>query len=111
MNTISWKDFEGLDMRVGTIIEVQDFPEINKPSYKVWVDFGKEIGIKKTSAQITQLYSKGELIGKQIIGVINLGPKQIGNFMSEFLITGVQTEHGVVLTTVDSNVLNGIKLS
>lgn len=112
MNLISWKDFQKIDMRVGTIIKVQDFPQAKKSAFKLFVDFGKTIGIKKTSAQITSLYSKEELIGKQIIGVINFPPKQIGNFMSEFLVTGlVQTNGEVVLSIPDKLVENGTKLA
>jgi tRNA-binding protein len=111
MNTlITWWEFESVDMRVGTIIEVQDFPEIQNPSYKVWVDFWPEIGIKKTSAQITTLYSKDELIWKQIIWVVNFPSKQIGKFMSEFLLTWVQSSEWVVLTSVERRVENGMKI-
>jgi tRNA-binding protein len=108
--TISWQDFESVDIRVWTIIDVQDFPEINNPSYKVWVDFGEELWIKKTSAQITQLYTKQELIGKQILWVVNFPPKQIGKFMSEFLITWVHTENWIVLSNLERGVKNGWRL-
>lgn len=107
---ISWQDFESVNIRVGTIIEVQDFPEARNPAYKVWVDFGEEIGIKKTSAQISALYSKEELLWKQILWVVNFPPKQIGNFMSEFLITGVYTPQWVVLSSPERKVENGLKL-
>lgn len=110
MKTISWDDFESVDIRVGTIIDVQDFLEIKNPSYKVWVDFGEEIWVKKTSAQITQLYSKEELIWKQILWVINFPPKQIGKFMSEFLLTGFAMKNGIVLGWVERRVENGTKL-
>ncbi len=110
MNETSRKDFESIELRSGTIIDVQDFPEAHNPSYKVWVDFWEEIGIKKTSAQITELYTKEELIGKQIIGVVNLPPKQIANFISEFLLTGFHTNDGVVLVSVDKKIDNGNKL-
>lgn len=110
MNTISWQDFESVDIRVGTIVDVQDFPEIKNPSYKVWVDFGEELGVKKTSAQITQIYSKEELLWKQILWVVNFPPKQIGKYMSEFLITGVYTEQWVVLSSLERKVENGLKL-
>lgn len=110
MKTISWSDFEQVDIRVWTIIDVHDFLEARNPAYKVWVDFGEELWIKKTSAQITQLYSKEELIWKQILGVVNFEPKQIGSFMSEFLITGVHTVDGVVLSWLERWVKNGQKL-
>ncbi len=110
MKTISWQDFESVDIRVGTIIDVQDFPEIRNPSYKVWVDFGSEIWIKKTSAQITQLYTHQDLIWKQILWVVNFEPKQIGKFMSEFLILWVHTKKGVVLSNLEREVEKGSKL-
>lgn len=110
MKTITWSDFESVDIRTWTIIDVQEFPEARNPAYKVWVDFGEEVGIKKTSAQISQLYTREELIGKQILGVVNFPVKQIGNFMSEFLITGVQTEKGIILSSVEQWTSNGLKL-
>ena len=112
MKHISWTDFEQVEMRVGTIIEVQDFPEAKKPAYKITADFGSEIGIKKSSAQITALYTKEELLHKQIIGVINFPPKQIGPFMSEFLVTGFVQENGeVILAVPDKKSFNGLKLA
>ena len=84
MTEISWNDFEKIDIRTGTIMETEDFPEIKNPSYKIWVDFGEKLGIKKTSAQVTKLYNKEELIGKKVMGIVNLPKKQIGKFMSEF---------------------------
>lgn len=110
MKTISWNDFESVDIRVWTITDVQDFPEIRNPSYKVWVDFGEELWIKKTSAQITQLYTKEDLIGKQILWVVNFEPKQIGKFMSEFLITWVNSDSWIVLSSLEREVENGEKL-
>jgi tRNA-binding protein len=107
---ISWNDFEKVELRAGTILEVADFPEARKPAYKVKVDFG-EYGIKWSSAQITKHYTKDQLIGKQIAGVINFPKKQIANFMSEFLVTGFADENGdIVLTGIDKNVPNGSKL-
>ena len=107
---ITWNDYEKVELRVGTILEVADFPEARKPAYKVRVDFG-EFGIKWTSAQITRHYSKEELVGRQIAGVINFSKKQIANFMSEFLVTGFADENGdIVLTAVDKKVPNGSKL-
>lgn len=111
MNEISWSDFEKVVLCSGTIIEVKDFPEARKPAYIITVDFGKEIGIKKSSAQITDLYSKEELLNKQIIGVVNFSPKQIGPVRSEFLITGLIQEDGsVVLAVPDKKVEDGVRL-
>jgi tRNA-binding protein len=110
METISWNDFEKVELRVGTILEAANFPEARKPAYKVKVDFG-ELGIKWSSAQITKHYTKDELPGKQIVGVVNFPKKQIANFMSEFLVTGFADENGdIVLTQVDKKVPNGSKL-
>ena len=112
MNQISWNDFEKVELRTGTIIQVDDFPEAIKPAYKITVDFGAEMGIKKSSAQLTDLYSKEELLGKQIVGVVNFPPKQIGPFVSEFLITGfIQDDKSVVLAVPERKVDNGIKLA
>lgn len=109
MEEITWSDFEKVEIRVGTILEVFEFPEARKPAYKVKVDFG-EYGIKMSSAQITSHYQKEELIGKQILGVINFPKKQIGKFMSEFLVTGLADENGdIVLSSVDKKVPNGSK--
>jgi tRNA-binding protein len=110
METIAWHDFEKVELRAGTIIEVTDFPGARKPAYKVKVDFGP-FGIKWSSAQITKHYTKGELVGRQVIGVINFPKKQIATFMSEFLVTGMADENGdIVLTTIDKPVPNGSKL-
>ncbi|MEN9626581.1 MAG: hypothetical protein RL557_909 [archaeon] len=111
METISWNDFEKVEIRVGTIIKIEDYPEVKKPAYKLWADFG-ELGIKKSSAQITKLYDKKELLGKQIIGIVNFPPKQIGSFISEFLTTGFVGENGeVVLAQPERKVGNGSKLA
>lgn len=110
METITWHDFEKVELRAGTILEVQDFPKARKPAYQLKVDFG-ELGIKWSSAQITKHYSKEELIGRQILGVVNFPEKQIANFMSQFLVTGLADENGdIVLTTVERPVPNGSKL-
>ncbi len=110
METINWNDFERVELRAGTILQVLDFPEARKPAYKLQVDFG-EFGIKWSSAQITKHYTKEELPGRQIMGVINFPKKQIANFMSEFLVTGFADENGdIVLATIDRPVPNGSKL-
>ena len=110
MEEITWNDFEKVELRVGTILEAFEFPEARRPAYKVKVDFG-EFGIKMSSAQITKHYSLDELPGKQIVGVINFPKKQIGKFMSEFLVTGFADENGdIVLTAVEHQVPNGSKL-
>jgi tRNA-binding protein len=112
MKEISWEQFEQVELRIGTVLEVEDFPEARKPAYKIKADFGDEIGIKKSSAQIVDLYSKEDLIGKQIIGVVNFPPKQIGPTVSEFLVTGFHTEDGsVVLAIPERGVPNGAKLA
>ncbi|MFQ5934847.1 MAG: tRNA-binding protein [Acidiferrobacterales bacterium] len=111
MKEISWGDFEKVELRVGTVIKVEDFPEARKPAYKVTADFGEEIGVKKASAQITHVYGKDELIGKQIVGVVNFPSKQIGPMRSEFLLTGFYREDGAVVIAVpDKDVPNGAKL-
>jgi tRNA-binding protein len=110
METITWHDFEKVELRAGTILTVLDFPGARKPAYKVQVDFG-DLGVKWSSAQITKHYTKEELIGKQIMGVVNFPKKQIGPFMSEFLVTGFADEHGdIVLAGLDKPVPNGHKL-
>lgn len=110
MEVINWADFEKVALRVGTIIEVLDFPEARKPAYKLRVDFG-DLGVKWSSAQITKHYTKAELPGRQVIGVINFPEKQIANFMSEFLVTGFADEDGnIVLASVDQKVPNGSAL-
>lgn len=111
MEEISWQQFEMVELRTGTIIEVEDFPEARIPAYKIKADFGPEVGIKKSSAQVTDLYSKAELLGKQIIGVINFPVKQIGPMRSEFLLTGFyQQDRSVVLAIPERQVPNGAKL-
>ena len=110
MEEISWSEFQKVELRVGTILEVLDFPEAKKPAYKVKVDFG-EFGVKWSSAQIATHYTKETLPGRQIIGVINFPKKQISKFMSEFLVTGFADEKGdIVLAAVERKLLNGSKL-
>lgn len=107
---ITWADFEKVDMRVGTIIEVNDFPEARNPAYKITVDFG-ELGIKKSSAQITSLYKKEDILHKQVIAVINFPPKQIGSFMSECLVMGVYGDNKeVTLIQPERSIKNGSKI-
>jgi tRNA-binding protein len=107
---ISWDDFDKIDIRAGTIIEVNDFPKAKKPSYQLTIDFG-ELGIKRSSAQITDLYKKEELAGRQVIAVINFAPKQIANFFSECLVLGVYTDKKeVVLLQPQREVINGSKI-
>lgn len=111
INEISWSDFEKVVLCSGTIIDVKEFPEAKKPAYIITVDFGESIGVKKSSAQITDLYSKEELLNKQIIGVVNFPSKQIGPIKSEFLITGlIQDDGKVVLAVPDKTVANGLRL-
>jgi len=110
MEQITWKEFERVELRAGTIIEVEDFPEARKPAYKLKIDFG-ELGVKKSSAQIKHLYRKEDLVGKQILAVINFPPKQIGPFVSEVLTTGLYLPSGeVVLVQPERKVPNGAKL-
>src|ERR1700743_294594 len=107
METISWQDFEKVEVRDGTILEVDDFPQARKPAYKVKVDFGP-LGIRWTSAQITKHYTKEELPGRQVMCVVNFPKKQIANFMSEFLLTGFADENGdIVLAAIERPVPNG----
>ncbi len=108
---ISWEDFSKIDIRVGTIIKVQDFPEVRNPAFKLQIDFGEEIGVKKTSAQITKLYNQEDLLGKQVTAVVNFPKKQIANFMSECLILGAVDNKNVTLLQPTSAVENGLKIS
>lgn len=111
MMQITWQDFEKVEIRVGKIVEVADFPEANKPAYRITADFGAELGVKKSSARVTDLYTKDELLGKLIIGVVNFPPKQIGPMKSEFLLTGFYREDGaVVLAVPEKEVPIGAKL-
>jgi tRNA-binding protein len=112
MGIITWQDFEKIELRAGTIIEVNDFPKAKKPAYQLKVDLGEEIGIKQSSAQLTKLYSKEELLGKQVLCVINFPPRQIANFLSEILVTGYILEDGeVVLSSIERKVPNGARLA
>jgi tRNA-binding protein len=108
---LTWDEFEKVDLRTGTIVAVNDFPEARKPAYQLTIDFGSEIGIRKSSAQITKRYEKEALMGKQIIAVVNFPKKQIGKFMSECLVLGsVGAEQDIVLLTSDIKVENGLRV-
>ena len=112
MENIMWDEFKKVEIRIGTIIEVNDFPDALKAAYQIKVDLGHEVGIKNSSAQITNLYSKDELINKQVIVVVNFAPKKIGPFISECLITGFyRTDNEVVLAVPDKSIPNGVLLS
>jgi tRNA-binding protein len=110
METIDWKDFEKVELRIGRVIEAEVFQEARKPAYKLKIDLGPELGIKKSSAQITDLYAVDELIGKQVLCVVNFPKKQIGPYMSEVLTTGLVGKEGVVLAVPDKPVPNGLRL-
>ncbi|MGC8533295.1 MAG: tRNA-binding protein [Candidatus Parvarchaeum sp.] len=110
MEYIDFQDFKKVDIRTGKIVSAEEFPNAKKPAYKLRIDFG-ELGIKKSSAQITKLYRKEDLVGKQIIAVVNFRPKQIADFISEVLVLGVETENGVVLLSPDKEVPLGKNIS
>ncbi len=106
----TFEDFKKLDIRVGKIVEVEDFPEARKPAYRIKIDFGP-LGVKKTSAQLTGLYSKEQLLGKQIVAVVNFPPKQVGSFLSEVLILGALNERGVILLQPERQAKEGGKIA
>lgn len=111
MENLTWQEFTKVELRVGTIIKVEAFPEARKPAWKLTVDFGSELGTRRSSAQITDLYSSEQLLNKQVLAVVNFPPKQIGPFMSECLVTGlIQTDGSVVLAVPDQPVENGLRL-
>lgn len=110
-DTISWDDFIKIDIRTGTIVAVFDFPEARNAAYQLHIDFGPELGVKKTSAQITTKYQKEELVGKQVIAVVNFPKKQIANFMSDCLILGAVEGKDVILVQPQIKVPNGLKIS
>ncbi len=111
MQTIDIEDFSRIDLRVGTIIAAEVFGKARKPAYKIWIDLGPELGVKKSSAQVTDLYLPGDLIGRQVLCVCNLKPRQIADFISEVLVTGFSSkEGGIVLASPERNVPNGSKL-
>jgi tRNA-binding protein len=108
--TISWRDFEAVDMRVGVVVDAREFPAARRPAYQLWIDFGP-LGVKQSSAQITDHYRPAELIGRPVIGVVNFPPKQIGPFLSEVLVLGAYTEAGtVVLLRPDVPVTAGARI-
>ena len=109
MEAISWQDFEKIVLVAGTVLRVETFPEARKPAYKLWVDFGP-YGERRTSAQIAALYVPDDLVGRQIVGVVNFPEKQVGPFRSQFLLTGFTTDQGVVITTLERPVPNGTRL-
>ncbi|MCH2195610.1 tRNA-binding protein [Kordia sp.] len=111
MGDLSWSDFEKVDMRIGTIVEVNDFPKARKSAYQLTIDFGAEIGIRKSSAQITKRYTKEELVGKQIMAVVNFPKKQIANFFSECLVMGAVDGDDVILMQPSVKIPNGLKVS
>ena len=111
MDTIGWQDFEKVEIRVGTVLKAEPFPEARKPAYKLTVDFGPEVGTRQSSVQITVHYTLEELVGRQVVGVVNFPEKRIGPFLSQCLITGFYREDGsVVLAVPDKPVPNGAKL-
>ena len=111
MNTISYDDFEKVDLRSGTIVKAEPFLRAKKPAYKIWADFGAELGILQTSAQVTVHYTPESLIGKAIVGCVNLGEKNIAGFLSQFLLVGFSDEQGAIcLLTVDPKAPNGQKM-
>jgi tRNA-binding protein len=111
-NLISWDDFQKVDIRIGTIVRVDSFPKAKKPAYKLWVDLGEELGIKQSSAQITDLYTQDALPGQQVLCVVNFPPRQVADFMSEILVTGfILAEGSVVLAQPGKPVPNGTRLA
>lgn len=112
MKTITWEEFTAVELRVGTVVAVEEFPEARKPAYRITVDFGAEIGVLRTSAQVTVVYTPAELVGRQVLGVVNFPPRQIGPTMSQFLLTGFYREDGaVVLAVPERAVPDGARLA
>jgi tRNA-binding protein len=112
MSKISWNEFDCVELRAGTVVRVEEFPKAKKPAYKIWADFGPGIGVLGTSAQVTALYAPGDLVGRQIIGVVNFPPKRVADFTSQFLLTGFVLEGGdVVLAQPERRVPDGLRLA
>ena len=112
MTTIAYDVFDSVDLRSGTVVKVEEFPRAKKPAFKVWADFGPEIGVLQTSAQVTVHYTPETLLGRQIIGCVNLGEKNIAGFLSQFLLVGFADDNGAIcLASVDPKVTNGRKLN
>lgn len=108
---LQWQEFEKVEMRIGTIVSVKEFPEAKKPAYQLWIDFGQEIGLKKSSAQITKRYKMEELIDRQVVAVVNFPKKQIGSFMSECLVLGsLGKDNDIVLLSTERKVENGLRV-
>ena len=110
MSEISWNDFQKVDLRAGTIVKAEEFPEAHRPAFKLWIDLG-DLGVKKSSAQITDYYSLEDLIGRQVLCVCNFPPKQVGPMKSEVLVTGFVLDEGVVLAGPERAVPNGTRLA
>ncbi|MDF2519553.1 MAG: export-related chaperone CsaA [Clostridia bacterium] len=106
----TFEDFQKLDIRVGEVVKAEGFEKARRPAYKLWVDFGEDIGVKKSSAQITECYSAEQLVGKQVLGIVNFPPRQVADFISEVLILGTYSKQGVVLIQPDQKVEKGDKL-
>lgn len=111
MPEIAWDDFQRVELRVGTVTAAEPFPEARKPAFKLWVDFGPELGVRRSSAQVTDLYTPETLVGRQVLAVVNFPPKQIGPVRSDVLVTGFVTSDGVVLVGPDRPVPNGCRLA
>jgi tRNA-binding protein len=109
-NELNWAEFKKVDMRVGTIIEIENFPEANKPAYRMLIDFGEEIGVKKSSAQLTDKYRKEDLLGEQIVAVVNFPKKQIANLQSECLVLGAVGDKSVTLVQPGEKIENGLRI-
>lgn len=109
-DTISFAEFQQVDIRVGTVVQVEDFPQARQPAYKLWIDFG-DLGVKKTSAQITDRYARSDLQGRQVLAVVNFPPKQIADFMSDVLVLGALTDHGVILIQPEQAVAPGSRIA